>query len=254
MKVATWNVNSLRKRASHVRYWLDENPVDVLCLQETKCQNQDFPLEDLQGLEYYATFCGQKAYNGVALLTRKPVEDVQTSIPGLEDEERRILGATIDGVRVLNLYVVNGKEVGDPKYRHKLKWLSKLQQHLEDDAGRHERYVIVGDFNIAPEDRDLSEDWDSELLRSEPEREGLRAICQLGFEDCFRRFEQPAESYSWWDYRNSAFRRNFGVRIDLILANAQAAEACNSCRIDSKPRTWEAPSDHAPVVATFDFA
>ena len=254
MRIATWNVNSLRQRTEHVRNWLEENPVDVLCLQETKCQNQDFPLEELCGLDYYITFSGQKTYNGVAMLTRQPAEDILITIPGVDDSERRILGATIGGVRLLNLYVVNGKEVGDPKYVYKLDWLARLREFLEGDAAQHEYYVIVGDFNIAPEDEDLPDGWSVELLCSEPERERYREICALGFEDCFRRFEQAPDSFSWWDYRGGNFLRNFGVRIDLILASAKAAEKCHACFIDRAPRTWEKPSDHAPVVADFAFA
>ncbi len=251
MKIATWNVNSLRSRVAHVRNWLEENPVDVLCLQETKCRNRDFPLSDLCGLDYYATFSGQKAYNGVAMLTRKPTEEVEVLVPGVDDSERRVLGATIDGVRLLNLYVVNGKEVGDPKYVYKLDWLEKVRKFVEAEVSQYERYVIVGDFNIAPEDADLPDEWSMELLCSEPERARYRELCALGFEDCFRRFKQADESFSWWDYRGGNFRRNYGVRIDLILANAKAAAECSACFIDKMPRAWEKPSDHAPVVAEF---
>ena len=253
MKVATWNVNSLRVRLPHVLLWLEDNPVDALCLQETKVVDADFPKEEIEQAGYQATFAGQKTYNGVAMLTKQTTATVETDIPGLDDPDRRILAATVGDWRILNLYVVNGKEVGDPKYDHKLHWLQKVKEFIELDLQEHEHYLIVGDFNIAPADEDVHDPdlWRERILCSTPEREALAAIKGTGFEDCFRRFEQETESFSWWDYRQGAFRRNIGLRIDLILASPAAAARCTACHIDKNPRRWERPSDHTPVVAEF---
>ena len=253
MKVATWNVNSLRVRLPHVLDWLQDNPVDALCLQETKVVDENFPREEIEAAGYQAAFAGQKTYNGVAVLTREPAVDVVTDVPGLDDPDRRILGVTVGDWRILNLYVVNGKEVGDPKYDHKLHWLSKVAEFVRADLQEHERYVILGDFNIAPADEDVHDPelWRERILCSTPEREALEAIKEAGFEDCFRRFEQEPESFSWWDYRQGAFRRNIGLRIDLILASPAAAALCTACHIDKAPRRLERPSDHTPVVAEF---
>ena len=254
MKVATWNVNSLRVRLPQVLDWLQENPVDVLSLQETKMTDDVFPVEEIREAGYHAAFAGQKTYNGVAVLSKSEAGDVITDITGLDDPARRILGATVDGWRVLNLYVVNGKEVGDPKYDHKLQWLAKVTEHLARELSAHERFLVMGDFNIAPADEDVHdpEAWREKILCSTPEREALAAIQKLGFNDCFRRFEQAPESFSWWDYRQGGFRRNLGLRIDLILASPAAAEQCAACHIDKTPRGWERPSDHTPVVAEFN--
>ena len=253
MKAATWNVNSLRVRLPHVLDWLQDNPVDVLCLQETKMMDEVFPRSEIEEAGYQVAFAGQKTYNGVAMLTRPVATEVIADIPGLDDPDRRILGATVDGWRILNLYVVNGKEVGDPKYDHKLHWLSKVAEFLARDLPKHDRYLIMGDFNIAPDDEDVHDPdlWRERILCSTPEREALAAIKAIGFEDCFRRFEQEPESFSWWDYRQGAFRRNIGLRIDLILASPAAATRCVACRIDKTPRRRERPSDHTPVVAEF---
>lgn len=253
MKVATWNVNSLRVRLPHVLDWLQDNPIDALCLQETKVVDADFPREEIEQAGYKATFAGQKTYNGVAVLTKQPVTEVTTDIPGLDDPDRRILGVTADGWRILNLYVVNGRDVGDPKYDHKLHWLAKVAEFVALDSQKHERYLILGDFNIAPADEDVHDPdlWRERILCSTPEREALATIKEIGFEDCFRRFEQEPDSFSWWDYRQGAFRRNIGLRIDLILASPAAAALCTACHIDKTPRRWERPSDHTPVVAEF---
>lgn len=254
MKIATWNVNSLRVRLPHVLDWLAANPVDVLCLQETKVVDAAFPAAELEAAGYAAAYAGQKTYNGVALLSRRPAADLVVDLPGLDDPERRILGATVDGWRILNLYVVNGRELDDPMYARKLDWLAKVAAYLAQDAARHARYAVVGDFNIAPTDADIFDlqRWRGGILCSEPERAALRAIQAVGFEDCFRRFDQEPESFSWWDYRQGAFRRNDGLRIDLILASPAAAAACTACYIDKTPRGWERPSDHTPVVAEFE--
>ena len=254
MKVATWNVNSLRVRLPHVLAWLQNNPVDVLCLQETKVMDADFPREEIERAGYQAAFAGQKTYNGVATLTRRAATNAIADIPGLEDPDRRILGATVGDWRILNLYVVNGKDVGDPKYDHKLYWLRQVRNFIEFDRKKHERYLVLGDFNIAPADEDVHDPdlWRERILCSTPEREALEAIKATGLQDCFRRFDQESGSFSWWDYRKGAFRRNRGLRIDLILASPAAAARCVACHIDRSPRRWERPSDHTPVVAEFN--
>ncbi len=253
MKIATWNVNSIRARLPHVLDWLRENPVDALCLQETKVVDENFPREEIESAGYHATFAGQKTYNGVAVLTRRPVAESFSDIPGLDDPDRRILGATVEDWRILNLYVVNGKEVGDPKYDHKLHWLRKVREFVARDRRESDRYLVLGDFNVAPADADVHDPdlWRERILCSTPERAALEEILETGFEDCFRLFEQEPESFSWWDYRQGAFRRNRGLRIDLILASPAAAERCAACHIDKSPRRRERPSDHAPVVAEF---
>ncbi len=253
MKIATWNVNSLRVRLPHVLDWLAANPVDALCLQETKVVDEAFPAAEFEAAGYAAVFAGQKTYNGVALLSRRAATDVVVDLPGLDDPERRILGATVDGWRILNLYVVNGRDLDNPMYARKLDWLAKVAAFLAQDAVRHERYAVVGDFNIAPADADIFDldRWSGGILCSEPERAALQGIKAAGFEDCFRLFEQEPESFSWWDYRQGAFRRNDGLRIDLILASPAAAARCAACYIDKTPRGWERPSDHTPVVAEF---
>ncbi len=253
MKIATWNVNSLRVRLPHVLEWLAANPVDALCLQETKVVDEQFPLAEFEAVGYQAAFAGQKTYNGVAVLSRQTPQSIVTDIPNLEDPARRILGTTLGDWRILNLYVVNGKIAGDPKYDHKLHWLSKVSEFVAEDARQHEHYVIVGDFNIAPSDEDAHDPdyWRERILCTPPERDALQALQAHGFEDCFRRFEQEPASYSWWDYRQGSFRRNLGLRIDLILANPTAAARCSACVIDKTPRAWERPSDHAPVIAEF---
>ena len=253
MKAATWNVNSLRVRLPHVLDWLKANPVDVLCLQETKVQDDAFPCAEVEQAGYRSVFSGQKTYNGVAVLTRSVATEVVADLPGLDDPDRRVLGMTVDGWRILNLYVVNGKEVGDPKYDHKLNWLAKVADFVRNDSQKHARYLILGDFNIAPGDEDVHdpEQWRERILCSTPEREALAAIRDMGFQDCFRCFEQEPDSFSWWDYRQGAFRRNIGLRIDLILASPMAAADCVACHIDKNPRRRERPSDHTPVVAEF---
>ena len=254
MKIASWNVNSLRVRLPQVLDWLAEARPDVLGIQETKLTDDAFPVEEIRAAGYEVAYSGQKTYNGVAILSRAPVEDVITDLPGLDDPQRRILGATIDGVRVLNLYVVNGQEVGSEKFAYKLDWLERVTDYIARDMQRHEHYVVMGDFNIAPTDADVHdpERWHEKILCSTPEREALQKILDLGFVDTFRRFEQEANTFSWWDYRAAGFRRNAGLRIDLVLASASLADRCTSSFIDIAPRRLERPSDHAPAVAEFD--
>ena len=253
MKIATWNVNSLRVRLPHVLQWLEAAQPDVLAIQETKTVDEQFPLAELEAAGYNAVFAGQKTYNGVAILSKSLATDVVTDIPDLDDPQRRILAATIDGVRVVNLYVVNGAEVGSDKYAYKLDWLAKVTAWLQQQAALYPQLVVLGDFNIVPEDRDVHDPvaWGEGILCSPAERAALQAIQALGLSDTFRQFTQPDKSFSWWDYRGGGFRRNHGLRIDLILASKLLADACQSCVIDREPRTWEKPSDHTPVVAEF---
>ena len=254
MKVATWNVNSLKVRLGHVLDWLASESPDVLGLQETKLVDDNFPVAAINEAGYEVTFAGQKTYNGVALITRHKASEVITDVDDLDDPSRRILGATVNGVRVLNLYVVNGQEVGSDKYEHKLYWLRQVERHIGEEIKQHSYYVVMGDFNIAPQDCDVHDPdaWREKILCSTPERERLTQIMAHGLSDTFRLFEQPSASFSWWDYRAFGFRRNLGLRIDLILASAELAKRCTGCWIDKAPRKLERPSDHTPVVAEFD--
>jgi len=254
MRIASWNVNSLRVRLPQLTRWLGDNPVDVIGLQELKLPDEDFPGGELEALGLHAAWFGQKTYNGVALVARAPLADVRTGIPGIDDPQRRVIAATAGGVRVVNLYVPNGQAVGSDKYAYKLDWLARLGDYLRAELAAHPLLAVVGDFNIAPEDRDVHDpaQWEGSVHVSEPERAALRSLLELGLIDTFRLFEQPEGTYSWWDYRMGAFRRNHGLRIDLVLASAELAGRCTGCHVDRSPRTWERPSDHAPVVATFD--
>ncbi|MFO1407632.1 MAG: exodeoxyribonuclease III [Steroidobacteraceae bacterium] len=254
LTLATWNVNSLRVRLPHLTEWLAANPVDAIALQETKIPDDGFPRAEIEALGLHCVYSGQRTYNGVAILSRTPCADVVAGIPGYEDEQKRVLAATIAGVRVIDVYVPNGQQVGSEKYAYKLGWLEALHAYLAAELARHPGLVVLGDWNIAPEDRDVHDPkaWEGSVHVSEPERAALRAIEALGLRDCFRLFEQPEKSYSWWDYRMMAFRRNAGLRIDLILASAALAGKCAESRIDREPRRLERPSDHAPVLARFD--
>lgn len=253
MKIATWNVNSLKVRLPQVLSWAAVAEPDLLALQEIKLTDDNFPADEIAQAGYRSAFAGQKTYNGVALLAKSALKNVETHFPGLDAAERRTIAATCEGVRVVNLYVVNGQEVGSEKYRHKLEWLSTVTAYLERQLDEWGDVVVVGDFNIAPEDRDVHdpESWRESILCSTPEREALSKIFDLGFKDVFRLFEQQLNSFSWWDYRAAAFRRNLGLRIDLILASRSLSERCVASYIDKQPRKNERPSDHAPVVAEF---
>jgi len=253
MKIASWNVNSLKVRLPQVLAWLAAHEPDVLALQETKLADDNFPAAAFADAGWQVRFSGQKTYNGVALVAREPVTDVVTDLPGLEDPQRRVLGATVGGVRVYNLYVPNGSEVGSDKFAYKLDWLAHLHRHLREELGRHEDVLVTGDFNIAPADADVHDPaaLAGQIHCSEPERAALGELLALGLEDTFRRFEQPEASYSWWDYRAAAFRRNLGLRIDLVLASKALAGRCLAAGIDIDPRRHERPSDHAPVLAEF---
>lgn len=253
MKLATWNVNSLKVRLQHVLDWLDAHQPDTLVLQEIKQVTEAFPAEEIAEAGYQSIASGQKTYNGVAVIAKESPADPVTDFPGFEDPQRRILATTIDDVRVINLYVPNGSEVGSEKYAYKLDWLAALRGYLEAELDRHDKLVVLGDFNIAPADEDVydAEKWGDAILCSPKEREALKAITGLGLTDVFRNFEQPEKTFSWWDYRAAGFRRNAGLRIDLILASDVMAKACTASYVDKEPRRLERPSDHAPVVAEF---
>jgi exodeoxyribonuclease III len=250
MRIATWNVNSLKVRLPHVRDWLVANPVDVLCLQETKQQDEDFPQDELQTVGYHSKFSGQKTYNGVAILSRAPAREVQHGIPDYDDEQKRVIAATFGDIRVVCIYVPNGQAVDSDKYYYKLKWLTALRDWLEEELIRHPKLVVLGDYNIAPEDRDVHDPavWQGNVLVSEAERIHFQNLIKLGLYDSFRLFEQPEKSFTWWDYRMMAFRRNHGLRIDHILISVPLVAQCKSCVIDKAPRKLERPSDHVPVV------
>jgi exodeoxyribonuclease III len=254
MKIASWNVNSLKVRLPHLTQWMADAQPDIVALQETKLEDAKFPVDELAAAGYRAVFAGQKTYNGVAILARDEPTDIVTDIPGLDDPQRRILAASVGGLRVVNLYVVNGKAVGDPKYTYKLDWLARVREFLAREHERHPNLVVLGDFNIAPEDRDVYDPagWGEEVLCSPPERAALRAITDLGLHDSFRLFESAGEHYSWWDYRQGAFRRNLGLRIDLILLGDALKAAARAAAIDRTPRRWERPSDHTPVTLDLD--
>jgi len=254
MKIATWNVNSLNVRLPHVLEWLETATPDVLVLQEIKQITEAFDQESFRAAGYHAVASGQKTYNGVAVISRGESSDHITDFPDFEDSQRRVLAATIDGVRVVNLYVPNGHSVGSEKYQYKLGWLAALHNFLQVELKDHERLVVLGDFNIAPDDRDVydPEKWGEAILCSPAERAALGKLLDLGLTDVFRQFDQPDSTFSWWDYRAAGFRRNAGLRIDLILASEALAKACQNSYVDREPRTWERPSDHTPVVADFD--
>jgi len=257
LKIASWNVNSLNVRLPHVLAWTAAAQPDILALQETKLTDDKFPADELRAAGFESVFSGQPTYNGVAILSRKPARDVVTDVPGLADPQRRILAATlpteVGDVRVIDLYVVNGSEVGSEKYQYKLDWLLKVTAWLARELLEHKNAVVLGDFNIAPDDRDVHDPqaWHGKILCSEAERKALQDICALGLSDTFRLFEQPQGIFSWWDYRMNAFRRKQGLRIDLLLASAALAQQCRASYVDIEPRRQERPSDHAPVVAEF---
>lgn len=258
MKLATWNVNSLNVRLGHVLEWLAANPVDVLCLQELKLPDERFPEQALRDAGYHACWAGQKTYNGVAILSRSPLIDVQRNMPGHDDPQQRIIAATLPEVgdqplRVISAYCPNGQAVGSDKYDYKLAWYDTLRQWLQDELQRHPELAILGDYNVAPADEDVHdpEAWKDGILVSGPEREAFAGLIDLGLADTFRLFDQPPGVFSWWDYRQGGFRRNHGVRIDHVLASPDLARQCTACVIDKEPRGWPKPSDHAPVIATF---
>ncbi|MCK5431741.1 MAG: exodeoxyribonuclease III [Gammaproteobacteria bacterium] len=253
-RIATWNVNSLRVRLPHILQWIESEQPDVLALQETKMTDENFPVEELRNAGYHVIFSGQKTYNGVATLSKAEAANVITDFPDFDDPQRRILCTTINNVTILNLYIPNGSEVDSDKYRYKLEWLAHLRKFTESLVNKYENVVLLGDFNIAPEDRDVHDPiaWKGKVLVSPPERDAFHSLLKNSLVDCFRIFEQEDNSFSWWDYRAAGFQRNLGLRIDHILATDTLADLCTACRIDKYPRTLERPSDHTPVVAEFD--
>jgi len=254
MKIATWNVNSMNVRLPHVVEWLQSHEPDVLVLQEIKQLTEKFPTEALQEIGYHSVASGQKTYNGVAVISKNPATDPVTDFPDLDDPQRRILASTVDDIRIVDLYIPNGSEVGSEKYEYKLNWLKSLRNFLEAEMQRHENVVVLGDFNIAPADADVydPEKWGDAILCSPLERQALDELLELGLTDVFRKFEHPEGTFSWWDYRAAGFRRNAGLRIDLILTSDSMTERCKASYVDKEPRAWERPSDHAPVIAEFD--
>jgi len=254
VRVATWNVNSLKVRLPQLLDWLRLRQPDVVCLQETKLEDAKFPTAEIDAAGYRALYCGQKTYNGVAILSRDPATDPLTALPGRADEQKRLLAASVGGVRIVCAYVPNGQSVDSDKYRYKLDWLAALTGWLGAELVRHPKLVLAGDYNIAPEERDVHDPraWEGQVLFSAPEREAFQRLLALGLKDSFRLFEQAPGSFTWWDYRLNAFRRKLGLRIDHILASEALAPLCRACSIDIEPRRNERPSDHAPVVAEFE--
>lgn len=252
MQLVTWNVNSLNVRLPHLLKWLEENPVDVICIQETKLTDDKFPAAAIAAAGYHVEFSGQKTYNGVAILSRLPMTDVVRNNPLYPDEQQRILAATIDGIRVVCAYVPNGQAVDSDKYVYKLGWMAALRDWLAAELARNPDLAVLGDYNVAPEDRDVHDPamWEGEVHVSPPERAAFQALLDVGLTDAFRLFGQPEKSYSWWDYRMLRFQKNQGLRIDHVLLSAPLVARCTGCVIDRAPRKWPQPSDHVPVTAT----
>ncbi|MFI4955666.1 MAG: exodeoxyribonuclease III [Gammaproteobacteria bacterium] len=251
MKIVTWNVNSLRVRLSHLEAVIAQHAPDVICLQEIKVEDAHFPMEAIEALGYQATFAGQKSYNGVATLSRLPQTDVVSDFAEA-DAERRLLASTVDGIRIVNVYVPNGQSPDSDKYVYKLGWLARLKAHLQEELVKYPKLVVLGDFNIAPADIDVYDPiaWAGQVLCTDKERDALRDIMSLGLVDTFRMHQPEPGHYSWWDYRTRAFERGRGLRIDLILASEALAPKVESCVIDAMPRAWERPSDHTIVILT----
>jgi len=253
MRLATWNVNSLKVRLPHLTDWLARTQPDIVCLQELKLEDAKFPRAELEAAGYQAAFSGQKTYNGVAILARAGMSEVSMGMPGFADEQKRVIAATVGGIRSVCVYCPNGQAVGSEKYDYKLRWFAALREYLAAEMARHPQLAVAGDFNVAPEDRDVHDPkaWEGQVHVSEPERAAWRALLALGLKDTFRLFEQPEKIYSWWDYRMMGFRRNAGLRIDQILVSDALAKRCAACTVDKEPRKLERPSDHAPVTAEF---
>jgi exodeoxyribonuclease III len=251
-RLATWNVNSLKVRLPHLLDWLARAKPDLACLQETKTEDKSFPLAEIEAAGYRVIYSGQKTYNGVAILSRAPLSEESRGIPDFADDLKRVLAATVNGLRVICLYAPNGQEPGSEKYAYKLRWYSALSSWLKKEV--QGKVAVLGDLNIAPEPRDVHDPkrWEGKIHFSEPERAAFRALIDLGYKDAFRLFEQPEKQFTWWDYRLAAFQRGWGLRIDHILLSPVMASRCRSCSIDVAPRKLERPSDHAPVIAELD--
>jgi len=254
LKIASWNVNSLKIRLDQVLTWLKSSDVAILAMQETKLLDENFPREAFLECGYHVVFSGQKAYNGVAIASRYPITEIESDIPGLDDPQRRILAATLVDLRLINLYVPNGFAVGSEKYSYKLMWMQKIKDYIRQQLQLYPRVAVVGDFNVAPEDRDVHDPlvWEGSVLVSPPEREAFKELISLGLSDSFRNFSQEEKVFSWWDYRAAGFRRNRGLRIDHILLNEQLNSLCRQSNIDKSPRKWDRPSDHAPAWVELD--
>jgi len=254
VKIATWNINSVRIRLPHILDWLKAHSPDILCLQETKVTDEAFPVEAFHNMRYQIVYAGQKTYNGVATLSRKPLDAVMTELPEIHGTQKRFVAVTTDGMRVLNVYVPNGEAVGSEKFAYKLFWLKALKRFVIKELKTYPKLAVVGDFNIAPEPRDVHDPaaWEGRVLFSEKERAAFKELVKTGLTDVFRKFEQPEKSFSWWDYRQGAFRRNMGLRIDHILCGQAMTESCTACYVDRGLRGVDRPSDHAPVVAIFN--
>ena len=254
MRIATWNVNSLKVRLPHVLAWLEQQKPDVLCLQESKTEDVNFPAQAIMDAGYLPLFSGQKTYNGVALLSRAAGgagTDVTAGIPGFDDPQKRVLAATYGDTRVICIYVPNGESVESDKYQYKLRWLAALAEWLRAELQKYPKLALLGDYNIAPDDRDVYDPkaWAGKVLCSDAERSALSSLLALGLTDSFRQFDQPERSFTWWDYRMNGFKRKLGMRIDHILLSAPLAANCTVCAVDVEPRKLERPSDHAPVFA-----
>ncbi len=255
MKIATWNVNSISVRLDQVLEWISGNRPDVLCLQEIKCVDEKFPANRFREIGYESAVFGQPTYNGVAILSHMPISDIERGFPDDQaDAHRRLIAATINTVRVVNVYIPNGSEVGSDKYQFKLGWLDQLRKFFDQKCDVNQPLALCGDFNIAPEDRDVHDPqlWAGKILCSEAEREALEKIREWGLIDVFRKHHENGGQFSWWDYRAGGFRRNHGLRIDHLWTTKILAEKCSKSWIDKLPRTLEKPSDHAPVVAEFE--
>ncbi len=254
MQIATWNVNSLKVRLSQVIDWLQKSNCDVLALQELKLDNAYFPETELKTLGYHCVFNGQKTYNGVAIISKLPISDVICDIPNYEDIQKRVITATVNGVRIMCVYVVNGEAIGSEKFTYKLSWLNALHNYVTASLQQHEKFALLGDFNIAPSDIDVydPELWDGKILCSADERDLWQKLLNLGLYDSYRLFHMEAKQYSWWDYRNFAFKRKQGLRIDHILINDAVKKITTDCAIDTEPRKNERPSDHAPVIISLN--
>lgn len=255
MKIASWNVNSLNVRMPHLSQWLREAQPDIVALQETKLDDARFPDDALVAAGYRSVFAGQKTYNGVAIVSRESARDVQIGVPGYEDEQKRVIAATVGELRIVNLYVVNGQDVDTDKYGYKLRWLEAVHDWLAEELHKHPRMIVLGDFNIAPDERDVYDPvlWnEAHILTSTAERAALNRLYDLGLHDVYRALNPEARDFSWWDYRQGAFRRNLGLRIDLTLVSEALRPHCTTSGIDREPRTWDRPSDHAPAWVELD--